>query len=622
MINRQIIAPESIAIIGGSNDLKKPGGKLVSNLVAGGYPGRLTVVNRGQSEVQGQRTVSGIEDLDPVELAILAIPAAQCLATVEFLIEHRGTRAFIIISAGFGEVDSNGRELELKIAEAIDRVDGCLIGPNCIGVLNRNYHGVFTTPIPDLGRDGCDLVSSSGATAVFIMEAGIPLGLRFCNVFSVGNAVQTSVEDVLQYLDQSYQEGESSRIKLLYMETISDPQKFLHHASSLVNKGCKLAAIKSGSTSAGSRAAASHTGALASSDRAVRALFRKSGVVYCCSREELITVASVFNCRPLCGKNIAVITHAGGSAVMLADALSKGGLNVPEIKGADAEDLRDHLYPGSSVSNPIDFLATGTADQLGIIIDYCEHKFDQIDAMVVVFGSPGLFDVENVYRVLGVKLDVCRKPVFPVLPSVINAHKEIENFLSRGHINFPDEVVLGTALGEVYHTPAPMMDRTNGVDIDAPKIREIVDRAQDEFLGADAVRALLRSARIPQVEERLVTDQDSAFEAARDLGFPLAMKVIGPLHKSDVGGVALHVRDADHAAQVCQQLMAIDGATGVTIQPMVEGVELFVGGFRDPSFGHLIFVGLGGVFVEVLRDVQAGLAPLDRTEIRHMLAKA
>jgi acetyltransferase len=621
MINRQLTAPKSIAVLGGSNDLKKPGGKLVSNLIAGRFSGQLTVVNPRQSSVQGLTTVNSIEDLAPVELAILAIPAADCLAAVEHLIEHQGTRAFIIISAGFGEVDEQGRELELKIKATVDRVDGCLIGPNCIGVLNRNYQGVFTTPIPQLSSDGCDLVSSSGATAVFIMEAGIPQGLRFCNVFSVGNAVQTSVEDVLESMDHAYREGESSRIKLLYMETITDPEKFLRHASSLVSKGCKLAAIKSGSTAAGSRAAASHTGALASSDRAVRALFRKSGVVYCSSREELISVASVFYCRPLSGRNIAVITHAGGSAVMLADALSKGGLEIPLIDGADAEQLLGQLHPGSSVSNPIDFLATGTAEQLGIIIDYCENQFDQIDAMVVVFGSPGLFDVENVYRVLADKLRVCKKPILPVLPSLINAQREIRNFLSKGHINFPDEVVLGNALAQVYHTPLPMLKRSTNIQIDGPRIRQIIDQASAGFLPGDAVRALLQSAGIPQVEERTVNTVDDAVATAQQLGYPLAMKVVGPVHKSDVSGVVLHVSDGERAAEVFQQLMTIEGATRVMMQPMLEGVELFIGGYLDPRFGHLVFVGLGGVFVEVLQDVQCAMLPLERDEVRYMLRR-
>jgi len=192
----------------------------------------------------------------------------------------------------------------------------------------------------------------------------------------------------------------------------------------------------------------------------------------------LLSVASIFNYKALKGKNIAIITHAGGSAVMLADELSKGGLHIPVIEGEKAKELESYLFPGSSVSNPIDFLATGTAEQLGIIIDYCEHQFDFIDAMVVVFGSPGLFDVENVYTLLNAKLESCKKPIFPVLPSVVNAHKEITSFLNKGNINFPDEVVLGKALAQVYKTSYPVSHNITLPIINKEKVRALIDEAK------------------------------------------------------------------------------------------------------------------------------------------------
>ncbi len=619
MINQELINPESIVVVGGSNNLKKPGGKVVKNLVDGEFSGQLSVINPKENNVQDVQTFQSVAELDNTDLAIIAVAAKYCLPIIKELIETKNTKSFIMITAGFGEVNEEGRELELKIKEEIDKVSGCLIGPNCIGVLNLNYRGVFTTPIPKLHKDGCDLVSSSGATAVFIMEAGIPLGLKFRNVFSVGNAIQTSVEDVLEYFDETYEEGESSKIKLLYIENINDPQKFLKHASSLVNKGCKIAAIKSGSTEAGSRAASSHTGAIASSDMAVRALFRKAGVVYCSSREELITVASIFNYKELKGKNVAVITHAGGSAVMLTDALSKGGLEVPPIEGKEADELLSYLYSGSSVSNPIDFLATGTAEQLGIIIDYCEHKFDFIDAMVVVFGSPGLFDVENVYKVLSVKLDICKKPILPVLPSVINAEKEIEYFLSKGHVNFPDEVVLGNALAEVYNTTKPLNAVTEEVDLDREKIRAVIEEAEDGYLEGNQLNEIFDAAGIPRVADKVVENEQEAVTTANQLGYPVVMKVVGPVHKSDVGGVILNVKSDEVVVANFHQLMKIDGATGVLIQAMTKGVELFIGGVHEQSFGHAVYVGLGGIFIEVLKDVQSGLVPLNRKEVQYLL---
>ncbi|GAH66317.1 unnamed protein product, partial [marine sediment metagenome] len=261
--------------------------------------------------VKSFRDPSGLPNVD---LAILAIAAKYCPNTVRILSAEKNTRAFIILSAGFGEENEEGARLEKQIVEIVKKVNGCLIGPNCIGFLNEHYHGVFTTPVPKLEPGGCDFISGSGATAVFIMESGMPKGLSFSSVYSVGNSAQIGVEDVLKYMDESFDPAISSKVKLLYIESVEKPDLLLKHASSLIQKGCKIAAIKAGGSEAGSRAATSHTGALASSDMAVDALFRKAGIVRCFSREELTTVASVFKHKELKGKNVAIITHAGGPA--------------------------------------------------------------------------------------------------------------------------------------------------------------------------------------------------------------------------------------------------------------------------------------------------------------------
>lgn len=619
MLNKQLIDPASIVVIGGSNNTQKPGGKIVKNIIDGGFKGQLRIVNPKENKVQGINCFKTINEIDTTDLAILSIPAQYCLKAVTQLAKEKGTRAFIIISAGFGETDETGASIEKKIVEVVNSVNGCLIGPNCIGVLNGNYKGVFTTPIPPYSPKGCDLISGSGATAVFIMEAGIPLGIKFANVYSIGNGIQTGVEEVLEYMDINYNPETDSPIKLLYLESIKNPEKLLRHATSLIRKGARIAAIKAGGTAAGSRAATSHTGAIANSDVTVRALFEKAGIVYCSSREELLSVASIFNYKPLKGKNIAIITHAGGSAVMLTDVLSKGGLHVPTISGDDADQLKTFLYPGSSVHNPIDFLATGTAEQLSIIIDYCEHKFNHIDAMVVVFGSPGLFDVENVYNVLSVKLDVCSKPIFPVLPSVVNAQKEIKTFLAKGNINFPDEVVLGTALTQVYNTPAPVTNEVELPAVDIEKIRDVVDRASNGYLSSENALQLVDAAGIPRVHEVVIDSKEQLLSMTEQFSFPLVMKVVGPLHKSDAKGVILNVNSVNEMTTHFDQLMQIKEATGVMVQPMLTGIELFVGLKKEVGFNSTILCGLGGIYIEVLNDVSAGLSPLSKEEATQMM---
>lgn len=619
MVNKQLLQPKSIVVVGGSNDIKKPGGNMLSNILEGDYKGELRVVNPREEKVQGITSYSSVEKIPDTDLAILAIAAKYCPATIKTLAEEKNTKAFIIISAGFGEGDEQGKKWEEEITATVNSVNGCLIGPNCIGVITEHYKGVFTAPVPSFNPKGCDLISGSGATAVFIMEAGMSLGVSFANVFSTGNAAQTTVEDILEYMDNHFDPETDPLVKLLYLETVSNPKKLLKHASSLIKKGAKIAAIKAGSTEEGSRAATSHTGAIASSDMTVRALFHKAGIVYCSSREQLLSVASIFNYRKLKGKNIAIITHAGGSAVMLADQLSKGGLKVPEISGHDAEKLKSFLYPGSSIANPIDFLATGTAEQLSIIIDYCEHKFDNIDAMVVVFGSAGLFNVENVYNVLSVKLEICDKPIFPVLPSVINAQDEIQSFLKKGHIHFPDEVVLGKALAQVYNTPEPQSQKISLPKVDTEKIRQVIDAASEGYLSPEQTVALLDAAGIPRVQEIVESSKEKLLKAMESLDFPVVMKVVGPLHKSDAQGVILNIANTEEVSETFDQLMKIDEATAVMVQPQLTGLELFVGVMKEPGFNHTILCGLGGIFVEMLNDVSARLSPISKSEAENMI---
>lgn len=620
MITRELIAPKSIVVVGASNNTTKPGGKLLKNLIDNNYKGDLFVVNPGSGEVQGIKAYPSVSDLPAVEMAVLAIPAAACVDAVEVLATQKGTKGFIIISAGFSEESEEGRVLEQKIVKICEDNKACLIGPNCIGVITYAHTSVFTTPIPKLEQMSCDLVSSSGATAVFIMESGIPKGLHFASVFSVGNSAQNGVEEVLEFMDEVFNPATSTRVKLLYVESIKNPDKLLKHASSLIRKGCKIAAIKAGSSEAGSRAAASHTGAMANSDLAVEALFRKAGIVRCYGREELTTVANIFHCKPMKGKRLAIITHAGGPAVMLTDALENGGLKIPHIEDCEAKtQLKNKLFPGSSVENPIDFLATGNAEQLAAIIDACENDFDNIDGMAVIFGSPGLSPVRDVYQVLNEKMRSCRKPIFPILPSLINVKDDMAYFISEGNVMFPDEVLLGKALTSILKAARPSEEKIFLENIDIPEIRRIIESSDDGFQSPETIHRLFAAAGIPMVREITVTNEHQALEAAEKLGFPLVMKVIGPIHKTDVGGVVLNVRDVETVQHEFKRLIKIKDTTAVLMAEMASGIELFLGAKYEDRFGHIILCGMGGIFVEVFKDVTSGLAPLTMCEAASMI---
>ena len=621
MVNEQLMNPRSIVVVGGSNDITKPGGKILKNIIDGGFKGELYVTNLKESEVQGIRSYQNPEELPEVDLAVIAIAARFVPDTVDLLAHRKNTRAFIILSAGFSEESEAGAALEKKVVDTINSVNGALIGPNCTGILTPHHQSIFTYPIPKLDPKGCDFISGSGATACFIMEAGIPKGLSFSSVFSVGNSAQMGVEEILQYLDETFDPETSSRVKLLYIEHVSKPQKLLRHASSLIRKGCRIAAVKAGSSAAGSRAASSHTGALASPDVAVDALFRKAGIVRCSGREDLISVASVFMHPRLEGKNIAIITHAGGPAVMLTDALSNGGLEVPHIDTPASKELLTKLFPGSSVANPIDFLATGTAEQLGIIIEYVDQQFDNIDGMVVIFGTPGLFPLFDVYEVLHQKMLTARKPIFPVLPSTLTAKAEVEEFIAKGRINFPDEVTLGKALCKVFHTPAPGPEKVELPAVDRKRIRTIIEGAGDGYLAPEAVQGLLDAAGIPRAGEAVADTETEALKAAGQLGYPLVMKVVGPVHKSDVGGVVLNVKDAEGVRREFARMMQIKDTTAVLMQPMLSGTELFAGAKREDKFGHMVLCGMGGIFIEVLKDVSSSLSPVSRQDALGMIRR-
>ena len=626
MIAKELLNPRSIVICGASSDIHKPGGKALKNLLESSFSGPVYAVNPKETEVQGIKCYAKVEDLPQVDCAILCIAAKFCAQTVDVLTQQKGTKGFIIVSAGFSEENAEGAAIERHIVDSINAVGGSLIGPNCTGFLNTNYSGCFDTPIPKLDPKGVDFITGSGATAVFIKEYGMTNGLKFNSVWAVGNSARLGIEDVLEHLDETFDPEKSSHVIMLYMEKVGDPQRLLKHSRSLINKGCHITAIKSGGSAAGSRAASSHTGALATNDAAVDALFRKAGIVRCQNRQELTTVCGVFMYPEIKGNRCAVITHAGGPAVMLTDVLSNNGIEVPSLKEHPASPaLLEKLFGGSSVGNPIDFLATGTAEQLGYIIDTVENEYTDIDFSVVIFGSPGLFSNREVYALLNEKMKTCKKPIFPVLPSIINVKDEIQEFIDMGNINFPEECVLGNAICKVYNTPKPQPENVEQPAIDVARIRKTVERCKSGYMEIADYNELLDAAGISRKKSVEVSKVEDALAFAKEVGcskdVPLVMKVVGPLHKSDVGGVTLGVKDLATVEKEFNRLIVIPETYAVEMYPMLDGTDVYIGAIKDPKFGHQIFFGLGGIFIEVLKDVQSALAPISAAEAKEALTK-
>jgi len=277
------------------------------------------------------------------------------------------------------------------------------------------------------------------------------------------------------------------------------------------------------------------------------------------------------------------------------------------------------LLPRSSVANPIDILATGTAEHLGIAIDCCE-RMDDIDAIMVIFGTPGLVKIFEVYDVLHQKIQECKKPIFPILPSVSTAGPEVQEFLKRGHVNFSDEVTLATALTQIMKTPKPARSEVELYGTDIPRLHKLISSINESgYISPVLVREILSCAGIPLVPELVSTSKEELADFAERVGYPVVAKVVGPVHKTDVGGVTLNIRSKEVLAAEFDRMMQIHGANAVMVQKMIKGTELFIGAKYEERFGHVVLCGLGGIFVEVLRDVSSGLAPLSYEEAYSMI---
>jgi acetyltransferase len=293
-------------------------------------------------------------------------------------------------------------------------------------------------------------------------------------------------------------------------------------------------------------------------------------------------------------------------------------MKVPHIEGATAQELLTKLYHGSAVANPIDFLATGTATQLDEILNYIENHFHNIDGTAVIYGTAGILPPKDIYETVFKHSKTSTKPIYHIIPSPYLTQEEMKEIFAKGHSCFTDEVAFGKALAKVYYTPKPKEEISN-INIDSAKIRQIIKNATNGYLEPNKVQDILDAAGITRAKELVVDTEKNALSAANEIGFPLVMKVVGPVHKSDVGGVKLNIKDTTSVAETFIEMMKIEGATGVLLQPMLSGRELFVGATAEPKYGHIVLCGLGGIFIEVLKDVQNALVPISRDEAFNMI---
>jgi len=623
--------PRAVAVVGASRKHGSIGGEIFRNLLTYGFQGPIYPVNPSAKVIQCVPAYRTVEEIPgPVDLAIIVVPASEVVAAAESC-GRKGVKALVVISAGFSEIGSEGQDGQSELLRVCRAYGMRLIGPNCMGILNTNSEvrldATFAPTAPPSGRVGFS--SQSGALGLAIMEYANSLGLGISTFVSVGNKADISGNDLLRY----WEDDDATEVILLYLESFGNPRKFSQIARR-VGKKKPIVVVKSGRSKAGARATSSHTGALiAASDITVDALFRQSGVIRTDTLEELFDVATLLANQPLPrGHRVGIITNAGGPAILCADACEARGLEVPLLTDPSQQKLRAVLKREASVSNPVDMIASATAEQYREAIRTVAND-PNIDSLIVIFVPPLVTRVEDVAQVISEEVTALNraKPLATVLMSPLKPPIALTNARVPVY-QFPETAAIAMAraarYGEWRVRPEP--SRVEFGDIKREEAAAIVANALQRgegWLAPEEVAQLLACYGLRMIEQKFVRTADEAAQAAGELGGPVALKVIAPnvLHKTEAGGVRLKLRNADSVREAAHEMFATlenkgRRPTGFIVQRMAEpGVEMILGVVHDPQFGPVVACGAGGTQVELLRDVAVRLTPISKPEASEMI---
>jgi acetyl coenzyme A synthetase (ADP forming)-like protein len=626
----RLLAPRSIAVIGASRKHGTIGNELFRNLLNYEFQGPVYPVHPEAGSVAGVRAYRSVLDVpDAVDLAVVVVPAPAVEHVVEECAQKR-VRGLVIISAGFAEAGSEGKETERRIVATARRNGMRIIGPNCLGIVNTaadvQMNATFAPVTPVRGPVA--FLSQSGGLGIELMARVGELGIGVSEFVSVGNKADVSGNDLLQH----WESDPHTEVILFYLESFGNPRKFARLARR-VGRRKAIIAVKSGRTLAGSRAASSHTAALASPDVAVDALFGQAGVIRVDTLEQLLDTAQVLAHQPLPrGRRVAIVGNAGGPGTLAADACSGAGLEVPELSEELQRELRRLVARDASVRNPIDLVAAATADQYEAALRLILED-PGIDAVLALFVPPLVTRAADVARAIAAAAraaagtdGAAAKPIVACFLGRAGVPEELRGDARERTIPsfaFPEAAAhaLGRAADLADWRRRPIGTVPELPDIDVASARALVtDRlaaagGAGTWLAADDAARLLGHFGIPVVASRLAADGDAAARAAGELGFPVVLKAGAPelVHKSDVGGVALGLDTADAVRRAYDDMRRRLGAEmgDALVQPMVaRGVELIVGVTQDPSFGPLVLLGLGGVTAELLADRALRILPL------------
>jgi len=632
---RALLAPRAVALVGASTHAGTIGGALLANLREAGFHGPIYPIHPTATEVQGLRAYPTVGAIGaPVDLAVIAVPAPVVEAAIHDCIEA-GVRGVVVISAGFAETGAAGRAVEERLTALVRGSGLRMVGPNCMGVLNTDpavsLNATFAPHWPPAGNVG--MLTQSGALGIAVLDYARALNIGLSTFVSVGNKADVSGNDLLSY----WSDDPNTRVIVLYLESFGNPLKFARLAPGVARQK-PIVAVKSGRSAAGTRAASSHSAALATLDVAVDALFEQAGVIRTNTLEELFDVAALLSTQPVPpGRRLGVVTNAGGPGILLADACSARGLELPELQPATLAELRTFLPPAAGLTNPIDMIASATPEQYRRALAVVGAD-PNVDAVVAIYVPPMVSQPEDVARAIadGAGAVPAEKPVATVFLSSRGAPPMLGTG-PRGRLPsfaFPENAAMALAAVERYgRWRARARGTVFALDrFAASAVRAVVDRVLRDadgprWLEPTDLAIVLRAVGIRMAEFEQVAPAD-AVTAARRLGFPLVAKAIAPgvLHKSDVGGVILGLESPTAVAAAREQLTARMEKAGTRLEGILlqrevrGGIEALVGVTTDPTFGPLLVCGLGGVLVELLRDVAFRLPPVSDVDAAEMLA--
>ena len=624
-----LFRPKAVAVIGASSKELSIGNRVIKNLIDFGFKGSIYPINPSADEIRGIKAYKSILDCPgPVDVVHMVIPAKFVPQAVEDC-GKKGVQHIIINSGGFGETGAEGAAIEKDFLERAKRYGIRILGPNCQGVINtdadiRAYCN-FTFTKPDPGF--ISIVALSGGVAEVIHQAFAQMGVGTRIYASNGNAVDVTIPEIMRYLG----EDEGTRVIVTYVEGLRDPANFMKTATEVAAQK-PILAMKAGRTREGAKAAASHTGGLAKEDIATDLIFKKAGVLSFRDEGHLIQAAAAFGSQPIpTGNRVGIITNTGGPAVIATDVLVGAGCTLPPLSEKTKAFLTEKLYPEASIGNPVDVLATATAQHYRACMDAMMED-DGFDCVFVNFVTPFFVDNESIAREIVAVSQQRRKPVVCNLMTDKQQWSEVVKILRDGGVPcfpLPGEAARAMAALVQYHairsreTQAP----ATFADVKPDKARKIMAGARSAgrtHLAAAEVYGILDAYKIPVAKWRIVASPAEAAQAAAKIGFPVVLKADAEsvVHKSDTGGVALNLASASAVKNAAVQMKKAIPAPDLRFfvqKYLPGGLELIMGAKAEEGLGHAVVFGLGGIYVEVMKDVVFNLTPVSAAEARGML---